>query len=268
LRRVAGTCLCSYNMEDTPPPRILDPAVLFEFLIGTLCGVVEIVGPRHRLTAAVMGLIWRRVRQLGDRFAKLVERVRAGGFCDELPVRGRVASARPEGTEAVWPRRALGKLRQHFGWIVHLLRETKQSKNSLYWVLARPEFKELIAAAPLHFGRILRPLCRMLGVEMPIPLLLAAREWKAAVVAAAEVVAEPEAVSAEPVEVRVPRPRRVKTYPPAPDFILELPNTVVRPDGSVWLHQGSSTHWKPGCGETLEEARRFDPPVRIWPREE
>ncbi len=253
-------------MEDPSPPRILDPAVLFEFLIGTLCGVVEIVGPRHGLSGAVMGLIWRRVRALGDRFAKLVERVRAGGFCDELPVRGRVASARPEGTAAVWPRRALGKLRQHCGWLKHLLHETEGSQSRMYWVLARPEFKELLAAAPLHFGRILRPLCRMLGVEVPIVLLLAERERKAKVLA--ERAMGPEAVSAEPVEVRAPRPRRVKTYPPAPDFILELPNTVLRPDGSVWLHQGSSTHWKPGCGETLEEARKFDPPQRVWPREE
>jgi hypothetical protein len=261
LHTVCGSCLCSYNMENTPPPRILDPAVLFEFLIGTLCGVVEIVGPRHGLSAAVMGLIWRRVRQLGDRFAKLVERVRAGGFCDVLPVRGRGAE-RTEGAADLPPRRALGKLRQHCGWMVHLLRETVGSKSRMYWVLARPEFKELLAQAPLHFGRILRPLCRMLGVEVPIPLLLAAREHKAAVLAEAEV------VSAEPVEVRAPRPRRVKKYPPAPDFMVDDPNTVQRPDGSVWLHQGSSTHWKPGCGETLEEARKFDPPVRIWPREE
>ncbi len=251
-------------MENTPPPRILDPAVLFEFLIGTLCGVVEIVGPRHGLKDAVIGMIWRRVRALGDRFAKLVEQVRAGGFCDELPAPGRSVSQRPEGVAAVWPRRALGKLRQHYGWLKHLLCETEGSQSRMYWVLARPEFKELLAEAPLHFGRILRPLCRMLGVEVPIVLLTAAREQKAKVLA--ERAAEP--VSAEPVAVRVPRPRRVVKYPPAPDFILELPNTVLRPDGSVWLHQGSSTHWKPGCGETLEEARRFDPPVRIWPREE
>ncbi len=208
MRRRCGSCLCSYNMEDTPPPRILDPAVLFEFLIGTLCGVVEIVGPRHGLSGAVMGLIWRRVRQLGDRFAKLVERVRAGGFCDELPVSARGASERPEGTEAVWPRRALrascGSISA--GWCICCGRPNSRRAGFLCWVLARPEFKELIAAAPLHFGRILRPLCRMLGVRDADPAAAGGAGAEGKGFSRAEVMAEPEAVSAEPVEVRVPRP--------------------------------------------------------------
>jgi hypothetical protein len=162
-----GSCLCSYTMENTPP-RTFDPAELFEFLIAVLCEVVTLVGARHGLSDAVMGRIWRRVRRLGDRFARLVERVRAGGFCDAMPRRGRAALVRAEDAELP-PKRLLGAIRRSVGWLVHLLRETGDSKDRMYWILARPEVKALLAEAPLHFGQILRPLCRMLGVEVPIP---------------------------------------------------------------------------------------------------
>jgi hypothetical protein len=245
-------------MENTPP-RTLDPAELFELLIAVLCDVVELVGARHGLSDAVMGRIWRRVRRLGDRFARLVEQVRAGGFCDAMPARGRAASVRAE-AEIRW-KRLPGAIRRYVGWLVHLLHETDDSKSRMYWILGRPEVKELLAEAPLHFGQILRPLCRMLGVEVPIPLLLAEREQKAAVLA--EV-----ALEAEPVEVRAPPPRRVLKYPPAPESLANIPDAIHRPDGSIWLQLGASRHWRPGCGQTLEQARKFDPPRRIWPRGE
>ena len=60
----------------------------------------------------------------------------------------------------------------------------------------------------------------------------------------------------------------VKTIPPAPEWLVNEPHTVLRSDGSVWMHLGSSTHWKPGGDLTLEQARKFDPAVRIWPRQE
>jgi hypothetical protein len=250
-------------MENTPP-RTFDPAELFEFLIGALCGVIELVGARHGLSDAVMGRIWRRVRRLGDRFARLVEQVRAGGFCDAMMRRSRAASERPAEPEVVRWKRLPGVIRRYVGWLVSLLRETDGSKDRMYWILARPEVKALLAEAPLHFGQILRPLCRMLGVEVPIPLLLAAREHKAAVLAEAEL----EAVSAEAVAVPAPRPRRIRKYPPAPEELATIPDAIHRPDGSIWLHLGASCTWRPSDGGTLERARKHDPPRRIWPREE
>jgi len=245
-------------MENTPP-RTFDPAELFEFLIGALCGVIELVGARHGLSDAVMGRIWRRVRRLGDRFARLVEQVRAGGFCDAMVRRSRAASERAAEAEVVRWKRLPGVIRRYVGWLVSLLRETEGSKDRMYWILARPEMKALLAEAPLHFGQVLRPLCRMLGVEVPIPLLLAAREEQARVLAEAEV---------ESVEVRAPRPRRVLKYPPAPEELASIPDAIHRPDGSIWLHLGASCTWRPSDGGTLERARKFDPPRRIWPEQE
>ena len=48
-------------------------------------------------------------------------------------------------------------------------REAAGCGSQLQFLLTDPEFAALIAAAP-QMGRVLRPLCRMLGVELP-PLL-------------------------------------------------------------------------------------------------
>ena len=47
--------------------------------------------------------------------------------------------------------------------------------SQLQHLLARPDMAEFLAAAP-QAGRILRPLCHMLGVTMPAALLLSPRE--------------------------------------------------------------------------------------------
>ena len=107
--------------------------------------------------------------------------------------------------------------------------------------LEDPEMVAQVAAAP-QLGRELRPLCRKLAVKPPAWLRLPRRPRK-------------------------PRPRRPK-FPPAPDFLVNAPGAMLRPDGSIWMHFGASTKWRPGfgIGRTIEEARKFDPPRRIWPR--
>jgi hypothetical protein len=101
-----------------------------------------------------------------------------------------------------------------------------------------PELQALVAAAP-QLGRVLRPLCHMLAVKLP--------PW-----------------------LRLPRrPRRpVEKHPPAPDWLVNEPGAELRPDGTVWMRLGASTIWRPGSGQTLAEAQKFDRPRRIWPRED
>ena len=60
----------------------------------------------------------------------------------------------------------------------------------------------------------------------------------------------------------------VAKFPPAPEWLVNEPGAELRADGTVWMRLGASTKWRPGCGVTLEEARKFDYPVRIWPRAE
>jgi hypothetical protein len=105
-------------------------------------------------------------------------------------------------------------------------------------MLEDPEMAALVAEAP-QLGRTLRPLCRMLAVKPPAWLRLPRR----------------------------PR-RRIEKNPPAPDWLVNEPGAELRADGSVWMRLGASTIWRPGSGQTLEEARKFDRPRRIWPRDD
>jgi hypothetical protein len=127
---------------------------------------------------------------------------------------------------------------RRFGWVIYAVSYFVWMRHyELEEMLEHPETAELVEAAP-QLGRVLRPLCQMLAVKPPA--------W-----------------------LRRPRaPRPAVTIPPAPDWLLSEPGAVLRPDGSVWMHLGSSTHWRPGSGLTLEQARKLDPPVRIWPRQD
>jgi hypothetical protein len=66
-------------------------------------------------------------------------------------------------------------LPDHFRWLVNMVPETEPRAGDLLWMPQRPEINELIAKAPLPAGRILRPLCKMLGVEPPPALRLPLR---------------------------------------------------------------------------------------------
>ena len=125
------------------------------------------------------------------------------------------------------------------GWLITAISYFVTIRHfELKELLEDPAAATLVADAP-QLGRTLRPLCVMLNVKPPPWLRLPRR----------------------------PRPRRPK-FPPAPDWLVNEPGAMLRPGGSVWMHFGASTKWRPGfgIGRTLEEARKFDPPRRIWPR--
>jgi hypothetical protein len=61
--------------------------------------------------------------------------------------------------------------------------------------------------------------------------------------------------------------RKVEKFPPAPDWLVAEPGAILKPDGTVWMRFGASRTWNPKCGHTLEAALKFDPPIKIWPRD-
>jgi hypothetical protein len=106
---------------------------------------------------------------LADRDGVGIERrIHAGTLSDAALARSRGASARPARVQPA------EKLPGHFGWLVNMLPEAAARGGDLCWLLRRPEIQDLIFAAP-QIGRILRPLCRMLGVEPPSALQLPRR---------------------------------------------------------------------------------------------
>ena len=117
------------------------------------------------MAGPLIHLIWTRVRRLGARFAALAARVRAGALRSLAPARRRAAS-RPASPAPASPPPP-PRLPNGFAWLVRLVgREAAGCGGQLQLLLTDPEFATLIAATP-QMGRVLRPLCRMLGVEPP-----------------------------------------------------------------------------------------------------
>jgi len=131
---------------------------------------------------------------------------------------------------------------REIGWVMRTLISPRSRLDQLAAVLAHPDMPAHVAAVP-QAGSVLRPLCNALMVPVPPWLRLPRRP-------------------------RAPRPRRVVAIPPPPDWMLTDPDVVARPNGTYWMHLGSSRHWRPDSGITFEKARKFDPPVQIWPRPE
>ena len=182
---------------------------------------------------ALIKLIWRRLRRMSRRFAAIMAQLRAGTLPEAGSAPERPAAARPAGSpRSREPWRC-------FGWVIYAVSWFVWNRHyELEEMLEDPETATQVAAAP-QLGSVLRPMCQMLAVKPPA--------W-----------------------LRLPRRARrvVERFPPAPDWLVNAPGAELRADGTVWMRLGASTHWRPGCGQTLEEAQKFDPPVRIWPRDD
>ena len=136
------------------------PARRLNALLERLCRVLTERGPAHFISAPVILLIWNRLMRLARRFTVIAERTHAGARLAPRPPRGPCASTRP-------PRpRPADVLPDHFRWLVNMFPEAEAFATDLCWLLNRVEMQELLFNAP-EIGRVLRPHCRMLGVEPP-----------------------------------------------------------------------------------------------------
>ncbi len=154
-------------MPPTAPPA---PAERFACLVEGLCRAIAARGAASGPALPLLLLVWSRLRRLAARFARLATRLRGG----TLPVpasrlRG-PASRRAAVPSPHQPRR----LPEGFAWLVRLVPQAAASASQLQHLLADPELAAIIAAAP-PMGRLLRPLCRMLGVAPPPGLRAAPR---------------------------------------------------------------------------------------------
>jgi hypothetical protein len=111
----------------------------------------------------VANLLWTRLAHLRGRVARLAERLAAGkepGVPRRRPT--------PDGT--AWQRTPAHPpqllLPRNGGWMLRLVPDAVATGSQLQFLLADPEMVALAEAAP-QLGRLLRPLCRGLGVVMP-----------------------------------------------------------------------------------------------------
>ena len=144
-------------IPSTPPAR-------FAGIIDLLCRTVAARIAGGRLPGPLIMLIWSRLRRMATRFAALAARHEAG----RLPApRRRPRTPRPPSAHPRPPQ----ALPRDVAWLLRLVPESASAASQLQHLLADAEMASLIAAAP-QTGRILRPLCRMLGLRPPAALRL------------------------------------------------------------------------------------------------
>lgn len=119
-----------------------------------------------RLDAAMIVLVWRRVRRAETLLLALAERVRSGryrGGSSRPSVAGGADSARVDASERLGCGNG-GRLPRRFGWLIRLVPfEVGGYASQLSCVLAEPEMVALLRDVP-QARRIVRPLLRMLGI--------------------------------------------------------------------------------------------------------
>jgi hypothetical protein len=147
------------------PPAPPGLAETFRLIIGGLCEAVARRIAADRTAGPFILLIVARLRRIARRFAALAARVQAGKL---KPPRHRTPKPRP-------PRERPPGLPRSFGWLIRFVPyEAACFGSQLQHQFSQPEMMALLEVAP-QAGRILRPLCRMLQIDLPPALRLPAR---------------------------------------------------------------------------------------------
>ncbi|MBV8455439.1 MAG: hypothetical protein JO122_02345 [Acetobacteraceae bacterium] len=170
----------------------------FALIIGSLLQAVAEQGGK-RIPGPLTKLIWSRLRRMVARFAAIAAAVHAGTFTsssrpnhspsfrpNHTPSSRPKRSAEPGSSDAAPPSPRGHSTKPHlptrFAWLLRLAQAPKVAccRSQFIHFLWTPEVLELLAAAP-QVGRMLRGLCRMLGVKfhptvVPPALILARRK--------------------------------------------------------------------------------------------
>jgi hypothetical protein len=133
------------------------PAERLAQIIDGLCVAIAARGVGGLLTAALIFLLWGRLKRAALRVRRLAVRVATG-----QPL----ATPRRRNPEPPRPGRAPPpRLPRGYAWVIRLVPAAAPSASQLRALLTDPEMAALAQAPPMR--RLLRPLCQMLGVEPP-----------------------------------------------------------------------------------------------------
>jgi hypothetical protein len=139
-------------------------------VLGGLCTAIVKGTAGQTLLRALIDLAWMRVNRTRHRLERLLARVAAGWL--PRPAASRTAPAEPR--DPTVPRRtrvcapALGRLPRARAWLVRVAGyHAAGSGSQLEHLLTDPAMAEFLAAVP-SAARMLRPLCRTLGISPPV----------------------------------------------------------------------------------------------------
>ncbi len=132
------------------------PAERLAAVIDGICTAIAAHGVRGLLTAPLLLLLWSRLRRMAGRARRLSARIAAGQpLAVPRPRTARTAPARP-----------YIRLSRSFAWLVRAVPATASGASQLQFLLSDPDMAELAQTKPMR--RLLRPLCRLLGVQPPV----------------------------------------------------------------------------------------------------
>ncbi len=149
------------NAATPLPPAALALADRLARLIDGLCKAVAARGPGAFLATPLLVLLWSRLKQASARILRVAARARAGKRPTPRATPRYPAAHQPAQTP---PRR----LPHRAGWLLGPVPDARAFASQLQYLLAQPDMAALLEAAP-GIERLLRPLCRMLGVARPKP---------------------------------------------------------------------------------------------------
>ena len=133
---------------------------------GPLCEALARRMSACRVLIPLLKLVWIYVRRTTTRFALLEARVARGEPPRVAPSRAgqpRTRPPRPVDPPGLPPVR----LQRGYAWLLRYVPLVGNFGTQLQALLAEPEMAAFVAATP-QAGRLLRPLCHMLGVRPPV----------------------------------------------------------------------------------------------------
>jgi hypothetical protein len=149
-----------------PAAATLATATRFATLVEALCGAV-VIGLHTGLSGPLVIRLWQRLTEIAARFAALGARpLNPRATPNHPPLRQPPVLQPPVPQPRPDPRYKTRRLPTAEAWLLRLLPEAEPYAEQVQAMLALPEFQALLQARP-SLTRLLRPLCRMLGIEPP-----------------------------------------------------------------------------------------------------
>ena len=132
----------------------------FTSVLTGLQAAIAVVAARERALTVLLVAVWGRIGRISTRLERLIALWRAGSLPKPRVWRGRVAGTQVNKPVSAFPATP--------AWLLVAVREAAPFGTRLESLLSEAECAAFLAAVP-QARRLLRPLCRMLGVGVPAP---------------------------------------------------------------------------------------------------
>jgi hypothetical protein len=132
----------------------------FTAILTGLQAAIAVVAARERALTVLLVAAWGRIGRISTRLERLIALWRAGTLPAPRVRRGRIPGTSANKTLSIFPATP--------AWLLVAVREAAPFGARLENLLSEAECEAFLAAAP-QARRLLRPLCRMLGIGATPP---------------------------------------------------------------------------------------------------